>query len=170
MKKIFLILMMSIIFTGCANTKTTNAKFSSSNSKQTAKNLDKPVVDLLTRSFKYGVYFISTPNKSTSVVTTNQLYSKFKSYPVGTTVTVEDSQLGSNNILLTIAQEKGSNVLVPNPLIFAKSKKPIKSYPMNKTSLSKLLTIAENRRRNTSKLSSEHKKIYNSNLFPKYIQ
>lgn len=169
--------MLSVIVlsAGCASNNKTNFKAGSAEHKQFLNKHERGFVDLLTRDVGYAVYLVNIPDKGKTYVTTKELYSEFENYPVGFKLYSNGSKLGTDDNVFSIIEEKGAKVLAPNPSIFSLPGKGIElnqsvSYPLNRTSLSKLLSVAENRRRNLSKLSVEKLKIYNNYSFPTFIQ
>jgi hypothetical protein len=163
------------ISVGCVSNNKTTFKPGSAEHKQFLKKHERNYVDLLTRDVGYGVYLVSIPNKGSAYVTVKELYSKFESYPVGVKLYSKGSILGDDDNVFLIIEEKGIKVLAPNPSIFSPPGKEREHnqnvyYALNRASLSKLLSVAENRRRNLSKLSVEDRKIYNNYSFPTSIQ
>lgn len=177
MKKISYLLLLSVIVisAGCASNNKTNFKPGSVEHKQFLKKHERGIVELLTRDALYGIYLVDIPDKGKTYLTIKDLYSKFEDYPVGVKLYSNGSKLGADDAVFSIVEENGIKVLEPNPSIFSLPEKgsELKQsvyYPLNRTSLSKLLSVAENRRRNLSELSVENQKIYNNYSFPTFIQ
>jgi len=165
-----LVLSLAVILSGCAATKTEKLEVGSKEHTAFKKSTMQSAVKLLTRNFRYGTYRVNEPNKPVNYIVRAELFAKIKTYPHLTTVALEEANLGTGDVLVTILEENGVKSLKPNSMILKSKNNENTRYEINATSLIKLFTVGENRRRLPEKLNEDLLKIYNEMSFPQVIE